>query len=98
MGGETPGRAGNEALESETPARIRARVCGKTLGGLGLGIWGWGCRELVLVLWSPSAPGFGGLVPGPRVSRESVTAPQEGRESWAGCKARSWLGVGRRWT
>lgn len=41
VGGETPGGAGNEVLESETPADIRARVCGRTTPGrLEIEIWG----------------------------------------------------------
>lgn len=40
VGGETPGGAGNEVLESETPAGIRAWVCERTSpGGLEIEIW-----------------------------------------------------------
>lgn len=39
--GETPGGAGNEVLQSETPAESRAWVCGRTTPGrLEIELWG----------------------------------------------------------
>lgn len=59
-------------------------------------ILGLGYGKLVLGVWDPWGAEWGawGSAWGPGVSRESVSVPQEGRESWASWKAPSRLGVG----